>query len=107
MWQKVAFSGAKMGKKGGGAGDGKITPKNPSLRMRPRGGFRGGTGWCRNRGFWRFLGMAGVGVVWPSTRSGQRELDSVKTDLIAVERNLVSGNKFEEAGQLKSIRLNI
>ena len=60
MWQKVAFSGAKMGKKGGGAGDGKITPKNPSLRMRPRGGFRGGTGWCRNRGFWLFSGMAGI-----------------------------------------------
>jgi hypothetical protein len=33
-------------------------------------------------------------VVWPSTGSGQRELDSVKTDLIAVERNLVSGNKL-------------
>ena len=43
MWQKVAFSGAKMSKKGGGAGDGKITPKNPSLRMRPRGGFLGGS----------------------------------------------------------------
>ena len=33
-----------MSKKGGGAGDGKITPKNPSLRMRPRGGFWGGGG---------------------------------------------------------------
>ena len=52
------------------------------------------TTFVRNRCFWRFLGMAGIGVVWPSTRSGQRELDSVKTDLIAVERNLVSGNKL-------------
>ena len=49
-----------MSKKGGGAGDGKITPKNPSLRMRPRGGFlgggrRGGKSWfwgnSRNQGF--------------------------------------------------------
>ena len=52
--------------------------------------------------FLAISGMAGVGVVWPSTRSGQRELDSVKTDLIAVERNLVSGNKLhEEYNQLK------
>ena len=60
MWQKVAFSGAKMGKKGGGAGDGKITPKNPSLRMRPRGGFRGGAGGGGKSWFWGILGMAGI-----------------------------------------------
>ena len=72
MWQKVAFSGAKMGKKGGGAGDGKITPKNPSLRMRPRGGFRGGAGgggnpgfggfweWQESSGFWECMKMHSV-----------------------------------------------
>ena len=60
-----------MSKKGGGAGDGKITPKNPSLRMRPRGGFRGGTGWYRNRCFWRFREMQDLRMVvafhkkWP------------------------------------------
>ena len=41
-----------MSKKGGGAGDGKITPKNPSLRMRPRGGFWGGGGGGGKSWFW-------------------------------------------------------
>ena len=71
--QKVAFSGAKMSKKGGGAGDGKITPKNPSLRMRPRGGVfgvaRGGAeivvfgcfrGWQESSGFWECMKMHSV-----------------------------------------------
>ena len=60
-----------MSKKGGGAGDGKITPKNPSLRMRPRGGFWGGGGGGGNPGFGGFLEFRVVGVVvafhkkWP------------------------------------------
>ena len=58
MWQKVAFSGAKMSKKGGGAVDGKITPKNPSLRMRPRGGFSGWHGVVQKS--W-FLAISGDG----------------------------------------------
>ena len=49
-----------MSKKGGGAGDGKITPKNPSLRMRPRGGFWGGGGGGGNPGFGGIPGMAGI-----------------------------------------------
>ena len=40
--------------------------------------------------FWGWRELAGS---WPSTRSGQKIAGSVKTDLIAVERNLVSGNK--------------
>ena len=44
-----------------------------------------------------------LGLMWPSTRSGQRELDSVKTDLIAVERNLVSGNKTQRTENNKKI----
>ena len=60
-----------MSKKGGGAGDGKITPKNPSLRMRPRGGFWGGGGGGGNPGFGGFWEFRVVGVVvafhkkWP------------------------------------------
>ena len=81
-----------MSKKGGGAGDGKITPKNPSLRMRPRGGFWGGGGGGGNPGFGGFWESRVLGMLWPSTRSGQKRTGSVKTDLIAVERNLVSGN---------------
>ena len=86
-----------MSKKGGGGGDGKITPKNPSLRMRPRGGFWGGGG---GGGEILVLGNSGnsglLGLLWPSTRSGQKIAGSVKTDLIAVERNLVSGNKNQK-----------
>ena len=85
-----------MSKKGGGAGDGKITPKNPSLRMRPRGGFRGGTGWCRNRGFWRFRGWREMVVELTFHKKWPERTGSVKTDLIAVERNHVSGNKLNK-----------
>ena len=52
-----------MSKKGGGAGDGKITPKNPSLRMRPRGGFWGGGGGGGKSWFWGILGIQGFGDV--------------------------------------------
>ena len=48
-----------MSKKGGGAGDGKITPKNPSLRMRPRGGFSGWHGVVQKSLFLAISGNAG------------------------------------------------
>ena len=83
-----------MSKKGGGAGDGKITPKNPSLRMRPRGGFWGGGGGGGKSWFWGILGIQGCWGCCGLPQEVASKLDSVKTDLIAVERNLVSGNKF-------------
>ena len=82
-----------MSKKGGGAGDGKITPKNPSLRMRPRGGFWGGGGGGGKSWFWGILGNQGFEDGGGLPQEVASKLDSVKTDLIAVERNLVSGNK--------------
>ena len=43
---------------------------------------------------------------WPSARSGHRELGSVKTDLFAVERNLVSGNNLESKNAKDNNKLN-
>ena len=51
----------------------------------------GGKSW-----FWGILGIQGCWGCCGLPQEVASKLDSVKTDLIAVERNLVSGNKLKE-----------
>ena len=101
--KKWHFRGQKWAKKGVARGMAKLHRKIRLLECARGGVFGVARGGAEIAVFGDFGDGGKWWWSWPSTRSGQRELDSVKTDLIAVERNLVSGNKIQqEQKQIKS-----